>query len=90
MTPQTTLPATLEVRYLPDTYTDTEVREGASWELGAGHYEIGANVDGAWFPLARLKGGGVQKKLAAAKRARDEKAAAQPADTEPGDSTSTA
>lgn len=64
-----TLPASLEVRYVPDSYTETEVREGASWPLGAGHYEIGANVDGAFFALARLKGGGVQKKLAAAKAA---------------------
>ena len=69
MADPTTLPATLEVRYEPDTYTDAEVRDGASWPLGAGHYVIGANVDGAFFPLARLKGGGVQKKLAAAKAA---------------------
>jgi hypothetical protein len=69
MSDPTTLPATFEMRYEPDTYTEQEVRDGASWPLGAGHYVIGANVDGAFFPVARLKGGGVQKKLAAAKAA---------------------
>jgi hypothetical protein len=53
--------------YLPDQYSETEVREGASWPLGAGHYEFGFESDGARFPLARIKAGGVQKKLAAAK-----------------------
>lgn len=69
MADHTTLRAKLEVRYVPDAYTEAEVRDGASWPLGAGHYEVGANVDGAFFVLARLKGGGVQKKLAAAKAA---------------------
>jgi hypothetical protein len=57
--------------YVPDGYSETEVRDGASWQLGAGHYEFGFEADGARFPLARLKGGGVQKKLAAAKQAKD-------------------
>jgi hypothetical protein len=69
MSDPTTLPASFEMRYEPDTYTEQEVRDGASWPLGAGHYVIGANVNGAFFPIARLKGGGVQKKLAAAKAA---------------------
>lgn len=71
MSDPTTLPASFEMRYEPDTYTEQEVKDGASWPLGAGHYVIGANVNGAFFPVARLKGGGVQKKLAAAKAAAD-------------------
>lgn len=77
-----TLSGNVEVRYEPDSYTDAEIMDGASWPLGAGHYTIGVNVDGAFFPLARLKGGGVQKKLAAAKQAR-EQAAQQQQQTEP-------
>src|SRR4051794_37865846 len=75
-----TLPGTVEVRYYPDTYSEDEVREGASWQLGAGHYEVGVNVDGAWLVLARLKGGGVQKRLKAAK-AQQDKAQQQQADS---------
>lgn len=75
-----TLTGTVEVRYEPDNYTDAEVLDGASWPLGAGHYTIGVNVDGAFFPLARLKGGGVQKKLAAAKQAREQAAQQQQAE----------
>ncbi len=75
-----TLSGNIEVRYEPDAYTEAEVRDGASWPMGAGHYTIGVNVDGAFFPLARLKGGGVQKKLAAAKAAREQAASETPAD----------
>ena len=78
MSASQTLSGTVEVRYEPDTYTDAEIRDGASWPLGAGHYTIGVNVDGAFFPLARLKGGGVQKKLAAAKQAREQAAQQAP------------
>lgn len=78
-----TLSGNVEVRYEPDNYTDAEVRDGASWPLGAGHYTIGVNVDGAFFPLARLKGGGVQKKLAAAKQAREQAAQQQQAEPTP-------
>ena len=73
-----TLAGTLEIRYEPDSYSEQEIREGASWQLGAGHYTIGVNVDGAFFPIQRLKGGGVQKKLAAAKQAREQQAQQAP------------
>ena len=73
----TTLKGKVEVRYFPDSYTETEIRDGASWPLGAGRYEVGVDVDGAWLPLAGFKGGGVQKKLAAAAAARS----SAPADT---------
>lgn len=72
-----TLTGRLEMRYEPDSYSAEEKATGASWELGAGHYTIGVNVDGAFFPLQRLKGGGVQKKLAAAKAKRDQQQQAQ-------------
>ena len=78
-----TLTGTVELRYEPDAYTEAEVRDGASWPLGAGFYTIGVNVDGAFFPLARLKGGGVQKKLAAAKQAREQAAQQQSEQTQP-------
>lgn len=78
-----TLTGTIEVRYEPDSYTDAEIRDGASWPLGAGHYTIGVNVDGAFFPIQRLKGGGVQKKLAAAKKAREQAASQQQTEQPP-------
>jgi hypothetical protein len=61
--------------HLPDEYTETEKRDGASWELGAGQYELGFEVDGAKIPLARVKAGGVLKKLAAAKAAKEDTSA---------------
>jgi hypothetical protein len=76
-----TLTATPYAVHIPDTYSEQEKREGASWELGAGHYEFGFEVNGARFPLARLKGGGVQKRLAAAKAQRDTEGAASTSST---------
>jgi hypothetical protein len=70
------LTATPYAVHIPDTYSEQEKREGASWELGAGHYEFGFEVNGARFPLARLKGGGVQKRLASAKAAREQQGTA--------------
>jgi hypothetical protein len=64
-----TLTATPYIEHVPDTYTDAEIAQGANWELGAGHYVLGFEVNGAKIPLAKVKGGGVQKKLAAAKAA---------------------
>jgi hypothetical protein len=72
--------------HIPDEYTDAEKAEGASWELGAGHYELGFEVNGARFPLARVKGGGVQKKLKAAKDRAAQQAASQPAPSATDDS----
>jgi hypothetical protein len=77
MATEETLSATPYVKYLPDTYSTVEAADGASWELGAGHYEFGFEVNGARIPLMTMKGGGVQKKLAAAKEAA--KAATPPA-----------
>jgi hypothetical protein len=57
--------------HLPDEYTDTEKDQGASWPLGAGFYEVGFEVNGARFPLARLHGGAVAKQFALAEAAKD-------------------
>ena len=67
MADNTTYTAEPYVEYQADEYTPQEVQDGASWELGAGHFELGFVVNGAKVPLARLKGGGVLKKIAAAK-----------------------
>jgi hypothetical protein len=76
MATEETLTATPYAVHIPDEYLPQEKAEGASWELGAGHYEFGFEVNGARFPLARLKGGGVQKRLAAAKAQREQQGAA--------------
>jgi len=57
------------MRHIPDVYTDAEIAQGASWDLGAGHYELGFEVNGARIPIATVKGGRVQKRLEAAKQA---------------------
>ena len=49
------------MKHVPDSYTELEAAQGASWELGAGHYELGFEVDGARIPILKLKGGGVAK-----------------------------
>ena len=67
MADNTTYTAEPYVEYQADEYTPQEVQDGASWELGSGHFELGFVVNGAKVPLARLKGGGVLKKIAAAK-----------------------
>jgi hypothetical protein len=71
MADEETLTATPYAVHIADEYTPDELADGASWELGAGHYEFGFEVNGARIALGRLKGGGVQKKLAAAKAAAD-------------------
>jgi hypothetical protein len=81
MADQETLTATPYAVHIPDEYLPQEKAEGASWELGAGHYEFGFEINGARFPLARLKGGGVQKRLAAAKAAREQQSAASSDDS---------
>lgn len=84
MADEKTLTATPYVVHIPDSYSEQEKREGASWELGAGQHEFGFEVNGARFPLARLKSGGVLKKLAAAKErnnARQQAASTTPEQT---------
>jgi len=90
MADQETLSPTLYAVHIPDEYTETEKREGADWELGAGHYEFGFEVNGARFPVMRLKGGGVAKKLAAAKQRQDSQQQQQPDTTSPTDQGTTA
>ncbi|TMC48766.1 MAG: hypothetical protein E6J20_18530 [Chloroflexi bacterium] len=67
MSENKTLTGSLEVRYVPDTYTETERQEGASWPLGSGFYDVGVVVEGAFLPLHRIKAGAVDKLLALAK-----------------------
>jgi hypothetical protein len=76
MADEQTLSATPYAVHIPDEYSAQEKAEGATWELGAGHYEFGFEINGARFPLARLKGGGVQKRLAAAKAQREQQSTA--------------
>lgn len=56
--------------HLPDEYTEAEAAQGASWPLGAGFYEVGFEVNGARFPLARLHGGAVEKQFRLAEEAK--------------------
>lgn len=70
MTDEKTFKATPYFVHLPDEYTETEKREGASWPLGAGFYEVGFEVNGARFPLARLHGGAVEKQFSLAEAAK--------------------
>lgn len=55
------------VEHLPDEYSEQEKADGASWPLGPGMYEMGFEINGAKFPLARYKGGEVQKRIKNAK-----------------------
>lgn len=65
------LSATPYAERIPDEYTETEKAEGASWPLGGGFYELGFEVNGAKFPLARLHGGTVQRRFEQAKAAKE-------------------
>jgi hypothetical protein len=65
-----TLTATPFVEFRPDSYTETEKAEGASWPLGGGFYDFGFEVNGAKFVLASLHGGAVEKQFAAAEAAK--------------------
>ena len=67
MPDEKTYTPSLELVYRPDTYTETERQEGASWPLGSGHYDLYANVDGARIHLNTFKAGQVDKLLAQAK-----------------------
>ena len=63
MPSEETLTAKPYAVHVPDEYTDTEKEQGASWPLGAGFLEVGFEVNGARFPLARIKGGAAQKQF---------------------------
>jgi hypothetical protein len=64
---------------VPDTYTETERQEGASWPLGSGWYELDAVLDGgARVTLNRFKAGAIDKQLALAKQRREEQQQADP------------
>lgn len=58
--------------HVPDPGPDQGHPRPESVELGAGHVEVGVVVDGARIPLARVKAGGVFKKIEAAKRQREQ------------------
>ena len=52
------------VRHLPDApLTDAEKRRESPREIGAGHYEFGAVIDGAFVPIVTTKAGRVEKIL---------------------------
>lgn len=59
------------VEHIPDVYTAVEEAEGASWELGAGTYEVGFEVNGAKVPLRHFKGGQLDKLFAQAEAAKE-------------------
>ena len=67
MSDKNTLPGSIELVYTPDTYTETERQEGASWPLGSGYYDVVLVVDSARIPLRRFKAGEVDKLLAQGK-----------------------
>ena len=67
MADENTLDATLKLIYVPDTYTETERQEGASWPLGSGHYNLVVVADGAQIHLHTFQAGAVDKLLAQAK-----------------------
>lgn len=69
MSERTLSVSSLYARHLPDAGPGPTHPHPDKVELGAGHVEIGVMVDGARVPLARLKAGGVFKKIAAAKAA---------------------
>jgi hypothetical protein len=67
MTDKNTIPATVELVYTPDTYTETERQEGASWPLGSGFYEVVLIAGDARIPIQRIKAGAVDKLIALGK-----------------------
>ena len=81
-----TLNASLELVYVPDTYTETEREEGASWPLGSGFYDLVVVAGDARIPLHRFKAGAVDKLIALGKEA---KKGAEPATDTDTASTST-
>lgn len=62
--------ASLELVYVPDTYTETERQEGASWPLGSGHYDLMVVAGDARIRLTRFKAGQIDKEIALAKERR--------------------
>lgn len=77
MADEKTIDATLKLVYVPDTYTDTERQEGASWPLGSGHYNLVVVADGAQIHLHTFKAGAVDKQLALAKERQKEEQQSQ-------------
>lgn len=76
---ETTQAVTLELVYVPDTYTETERQEGASWPLGSGHYDLNVVVGDARILLNRFKAGAIDKQVALAKARQTEPPAASEA-----------
>jgi hypothetical protein len=73
------IPATLELVYVPDTYTETERQEGASWPLGSGFYHLVVVAGDARVVLREFKAGQIDKLLALGKQRNDAQAqASQP------------
>lgn len=53
------------VRHLPDApLSDAEKRREFPREIGAGHFEFGAVIDGAFIPFVTVKAGRINKILA--------------------------
>lgn len=73
--------ATLELVYVPDTYTDTERQDGASWPLGSGFYDLVVIAGDARIPLHRFKAGAIDKIIAQAKEKREQATADTAAST---------
>lgn len=79
------IPATLELVYVPDTYTETERQEGASWPLGSGYYHLVVVAGDARIVLREFKAGAIDKLLALGKQRNEAQAQAsqpQPAATQ--------
>jgi hypothetical protein len=57
----------------PDSYTEQEIADGASWPLGAGFVDVGFIVNGAKVSLKQFKAPALDKliALAAATKAED-------------------
>ena len=71
MADEKTYDANLLLVYRPDTYTEEERINGASWPLGSGWYDLFAVADGARIHLNTFKAGAVDKLFAQAKERKE-------------------